>query len=148
MVWIKEYKSTSAQNKLCSAIIYSRLPSNALCNLTRTNALCWSNTWDTWEKRASGMLSRFTPVSVAGEKRQWKAEMEWKEVIRQKNNKTKNPRRRIPRSMRTDWDSVLEGGERTVVQTDVRAKVPCCQSAEKQLVDLFIYVGADRVLHR
>lgn len=142
LVWIKEYKSTSAQNEFCSPIIYSPLPSNTLCNLTRTNTLRWSNTWDTWEKRTSGMLSCITPASVAGEKWQWKVE-EWSDI---KKKKKIHPSRRIPRSTSTDWDSVLQGGEKNSCGISQSKGAPL--SINWVAACLFIYLGADRFLHR
>lgn len=139
MVWIQENNSTSAQKEFCSLIIYSRLPSNARRHLAPTDALRWRNTWGTWEKRTSGVSSCITPVSVAGEKRRCKTG-----VIRpQKKNYS---RRRIPRSTETDWDGVLQGGERKVV--GISQSKGASLSINWVAACLFIYLGSDRFLHR
>lgn len=137
MVWIIEYKSTSAQNEFCSPIIYSRLPGNTLCNLTRTNTLHWSNTWDTWEKRTSGMWSCITPASVAGEKQWWKAE-EW-------SLKKKTQGEEFPEA----WEPTETVCCKAVKEQLRDKSTQRCPAANQQSSScLCIYSEADRFLHR
>lgn len=140
MVWIKEYKSTSSQNEFCTPIIYSRLPSNTLCNLVHTNTLRWSNTWDTWGKRTSGMLSCITPTSVAGEKQQWKAE-EWSDIKKKKKPKEKNSQKhenRLRWRAARQWKNSCGISQSKGTPLSISWVAAC----------LFIYLGADRFLHR